>query len=316
MDHVVYPSPILRDSLRKEREPSETPKRVQFDECSLSPSRPAPPANSTPSLLRKKKLYFYDRDSLKSRYKKGSPGTRRHQRWMNEMYLNHDWSDLSESEPDEVDVFEVNEEALARPNFSFVGSYEEKREKLEDFWYGQAASLDSTYHVPKELPPRRLGSEPQDRFLRIPKRTRKQITKLSDSLLLEELERDFVNYLSFLHNNDWIAADPLYDDDDDEDTGVVVTLGEKVHKFVSLSETFECREQDGKLVLYLRDSQARLVAHGVCRYYGLKSESWDDPKSSRRATTVYLTPSSLRVPEAPQISLKEHVKTSVSADRQ
>ena len=106
-------------------------------------------STSTPSPQRKKKKFFYDRDSLKSRYKKGAPGSRRHQRWSNEMYLNYDWSDLSESEPEEVDVFMVNEETLARPNFSFVEAYEQdSSEMLEDFWYGKAASLDSVHCLP------------------------------------------------------------------------------------------------------------------------------------------------------------------------
>ena len=85
----------------------------------------------------------------------------------------------------------------------------------------------------------------------------------------------------------------------------VIKLRGGGEKFISTSETFECVEKQGKLVLFLRDSHARLIAHGVCRYYGLKSESWDDVERGRRGTMVYLAPSCLEVPGVPRLTLKE-----------
>ena len=65
-------------------------------------------------------------------------------------------------EPEEIDVFMVNEECLARPNFSFVESYEKEEEVLEDFWYGKAASLDSVHCLPPREPQTR---EPRSYFI-------------------------------------------------------------------------------------------------------------------------------------------------------
>mmetsp|Transcript_23600 Transcript_23600/g.36808 ORF Transcript_23600/g.36808 Transcript_23600/m.36808 type:complete len:350 (-) Transcript_23600:165-1214(-) len=337
--NIVYPSPILREARQSNNndnednnrptEPQTPPKRVQFNENSFSPSRPVSQPSSLTSPLsrassspssspKKKKKYFYERDSLNSRYKKGAPGSRRHQRWSNEMYLNHDWSDLSESEPEDDDLYEANEETLSRPNFSFVEVYERDTEVLEDFWYGKAASLDSSHCRPVEraLPPRRISLEPQDRFLRIPKRTRKSIQSVCDSLLLEELEKDMVSYLSFLHNNRWAATQNRYfDEEDEDDKFTAATTGttrpsSPTHKFSSQSETFECYERNNQLILYLKDSHARLIAHGVCRYYSLKSESWDDHSNSKRATTVFLPKSSTLVPEAPSLSIKDYLESA------
>ena len=149
---------------------------------------------------------------------------------------------------------------------------------------------------------------------------------MSDSAFLEDLERDFVSYLSFLVNNHWVAPTMEFEDDIDEeeegeqqqkeedvrmedqetDTNKLTLLGGG-EKFLSTSETFECIEQDNKLLLFLRDSHARLITHGVCRYYGLKSESFNDVKSGKRGTRVFLAPSCLRVPDVPRMTLKEFI---------
>eukprot|EP00008_Paramoeba_atlantica_P010981 CAMPEP_0201489220 /NCGR_PEP_ID=MMETSP0151_2-20130828/21342_1 /ASSEMBLY_ACC=CAM_ASM_000257 /TAXON_ID=200890 /ORGANISM="Paramoeba atlantica, Strain 621/1 / CCAP 1560/9" /LENGTH=186 /DNA_ID=CAMNT_0047874735 /DNA_START=84 /DNA_END=644 /DNA_ORIENTATION=+ len=126
---VVQPNPSLRQALLSL--PSHpAPSSLEEEVSSASPSAPSS------SSKRKKNKFYFDRNSLQTRYRRGRPGTRRYQRWLNEMYLEHDWSDLNAPELD-VDIFELNEEALGRPSFSFVTSFDENPEVLYEFWYSE-----------------------------------------------------------------------------------------------------------------------------------------------------------------------------------
>tara|TARA_R110002050_G_scaffold219504_1_gene355403 strand:+ start:375 stop:725 length:351 start_codon:yes stop_codon:yes gene_type:complete len=110
MAAVVYPSPILRQQIIDGAYKSPD-RRVKFtsgvkdsddDSISYGQRRRSP--------LKKKRSFKGDRSSMSSRYRTGKPGTRRHQRWLNGIFLGDDFSD-AESEPEAetyYDSFQVN----------------------------------------------------------------------------------------------------------------------------------------------------------------------------------------------------------------
>ena len=284
---IVHPSPILRRTLlERYKNVDPSPKRVQFE------SENEINEQNDEEMTKKRKVSRggsrMNRDSLKIRYRTGKPGTRRHQRWSNEMFLGYDWSDLSESEIEE-DIFEIFQEIHERPHFSFTETFHQNSQTLEEFWYSAqwdddvlATSANRTNHFSSQN-----FANPDARFRKIPRKSRVHLEKYSDSPFVKDLENELQNYVKFL-------SEP------------VDFTGQMNRTYHSSSTSFKASWKDGALVIYFQDSLARLMAHGLCKYYALESQSWND-EDSLRATTIKLP--SNNVPLLPEISLRDYFAT-------
>jgi len=211
------------------------------------------------------------------------------------MYLGYDWSDISESEVEE-DIFEIFQEIHERPHFSFTKTFAENTDTLESFWYSAqwdddiASSVDSSTTLTTQR--EKMLANPELRFREIPRKSRIHLEKYSSSRFVMDLEEELHGYIKFLSNSS-------------ESTRMN-------NSYLSPSKSFNASMQNGALVFYFQDSLARLMAHGLCKYYALESQSWND-ESLLRATTI--KPYTSDVPLLPEISLRDYIASQIdSAD--
>jgi hypothetical protein len=292
--NIVYPSANLREKIRQERSSSSpVAPSVHFDSTATQADQ------QKKKLRKKKKKWKGDRDSLNTRYKKPKVGTRKYQRWLNEVHLNHDWTDLTEIK-EEIDLFELNEELLSRPNFSFIPE-DKAAEELFDFWYGDLPPPDLLWgekndDVTIEKSPDNDQEAPLGRFWKIPRLARRCVAQSCHSLFLQELEEDLSSYLLWLSKNE--------EEGEEVERSFGVDGGEG--EFICNSITYECVLKAGELEFLFPDPLTRFIAHSVCRYYGLSSQSWG-PEGNRK-TTVSLSPNN--APTTPSSSLKNFILSS------
>lgn len=327
MAAVVYPSPILRQQIIAGAYKSPD-RRVQFtsgvkdsdDDAILSYDK------RRRSPLKKKRSFKGDRNSMSSRYRTGKPGTRRHQRWLNGIFLGDDFSD-AESEPELMDsYYESFQELWQKPTFSYSEAYasEENKPILDSFFAGLDDSDDSddddNDEKYKNRKPRmksrrsgrvarmednaedslgvmicereRVQLSARSRFNEISKKSRHALQKHSQSDFVPELENELRTYLAFLFKN---ASDQTPDVAFDNTWAVVDEEEEAARSmqhqcvFISTATTFDATvsKSDLSLIVHFEDSLARLMAHGMCYYYGLHSQSFNDTEN-KRATKIFL----------------------------
>ena len=246
---VVHPSPILRQTLLERfRNGGESPKKVQFEngEENIEMKEKSPEKKGKP-----RRSY---RDSMKIRYRTGKPGSRRYQRWSNEVYLGYDWSDVSESEVEE-DIFETFQEIHERPHFSFTKSFNENSETLEEFWYSAqwddvlSTSVDISSPMPTQTDKSFANSE--SRFRTIPRKSRIHLEKYSTTRFVADLEEELHNYIKFLTN-------PL------DSTRLN-------NSYQSPSKSFNASMQNGALVIYF---QVNLIPLKNRRFQRVDDYEW------------------------------------------
>eukprot|EP00027_Filamoeba_sp_ATCC50430_P009818 CAMPEP_0168560182 /NCGR_PEP_ID=MMETSP0413-20121227/10922_1 /TAXON_ID=136452 /ORGANISM="Filamoeba nolandi, Strain NC-AS-23-1" /LENGTH=274 /DNA_ID=CAMNT_0008591463 /DNA_START=187 /DNA_END=1011 /DNA_ORIENTATION=+ len=228
-----------------------------------------PVAAGTSPTKRKSNSWTPQRDSLKRREKIGKPGSRRHQRWMNRVFLMEQEAEL------ELEDFTVLDPAIPRTALSqifedslfheiwapFVDITEEQEEKL-------LMSLDFTLTHKTDKYKREVGvsfdeEEDEDEeneekmfpahesFKRIDKKIRKVLQQQIENEFLSSMDKEIASYI-------------------------------QIKEFNTLTYSFE-------------DSFHRLICHGICQFYSLRSRSEDSDTGDRilviKKPTTLLKPS-------------------------
>jgi len=210
------------------------------------------------------KSYCYGpRDSLASRYKIGSPGSRRYRNWQNEFFLIQNLSE-TESATDCEDDWDSGCEpsyglfALVLDDENkdfwdpFVDITEDQQNILLEFYENgddeESSQNEEDYSESEEL------LSPDEAFSQIRSPTRRLLTKHRDSRLLQKIDEAIFGYsngiLSF-EGKDFIRHD----------------------------------EDEGSLIFSLTEKFHRLLLHSLCEYYDLVSYSFGEEQD--RQTVVY-----------------------------
>mmetsp|Transcript_7109 Transcript_7109/g.20149 ORF Transcript_7109/g.20149 Transcript_7109/m.20149 type:complete len:379 (+) Transcript_7109:70-1206(+) len=290
--NVVFPKPALRER----RVESESQRRVQFETCAVERTEQTTPFGSlgnknSPNRRPSPGKRSSNRGCMNSRYRKGKPGSRRHQRWLNGMYLEDDFSDAEEYlVTDFQRMYDSFQDLWERPNFSFVEAYEDPDNKpvLDKFFHGRHDDImeggsssgeeDEFAWVgatSRNADDSTVGNNTQARIARIPMKSRRMIEKYAETEFVRDLENAIRAYV----------RSGLCVSMSDDDEWEVVGKAEGNAAFVYVATTFECSIVDGALVVTLQDSLARLMTHGVCAYYNLRSES--ETIAGQRRTRIF-----------------------------
>lgn len=246
-----------------------------------------PLAAGTSPTKRKSNSWTPQRDSLKRRENIGKPGSRRHQRWMNRVFLMEQEAEL------ELEDFTVLDPAIPRTALSqifedsyfneiwdpFVDITEEQEEKL-------LMALDFTLTHKTDKYKREVGvsfeddddEEEEDEnedekmfpahesFKRIDKKIRKVLQQQIENEFLASMDKEIASYI-------------------------------QIKEFNTLTYSFE-------------DSFHRLICHGICQFYSLRSRSEDSDTGDR--ILVIKKPATLLKPSTTLTQFLQKKTSSVS----
>eukprot|EP01102_Stenamoeba_stenopodia_P007463 TRINITY_DN208_c0_g1_i1.p1 TRINITY_DN208_c0_g1~~TRINITY_DN208_c0_g1_i1.p1 ORF type:complete len:238 (-),score=64.74 TRINITY_DN208_c0_g1_i1:136-849(-) len=222
----------------------------------------------------------------------GKPGSRRHQRFLNKTHL-------TDEETDEEDPFGlVNGEGEVPERHSMfkdVLESEEKKEIISPF-------LNTTIDEEEEF----LASlqEPEkEKRPELDRLSKKMLIKYHGTDFLEDLDRHISSFVEIIGSCD---SDPTNQHNAIPSSSYPSTK----HRLRELtSEHFETTidVQKEKMVIKFKDSFHRFLAHSVCRYYSLSSNS--ETKSGGKRLTVITVPRNSPRPIAmPTITLDNYLK--------
>jgi len=212
---------------------------------------------ATPPSKKKNKFRYGPRDSLRSRYKIGKPGSRRYRQWENEFFL---FKNLSDTELESEDW----DESLAPSYVPFAAVFEdenkdiwdpfidttEEHEKLMLQFYDEDDDEDDENDSSSD------SLSTSDLFSLLRKRSQRTLLRHKDSNLLLLLDAKVFSYVN--------GNFPSTDLDDFE---------------------FLRSGENESLVFVFNDTFRRHLLHSLCEFYGLVSYSMD--MSEERITVVY-----------------------------
>mmetsp|Transcript_32091 Transcript_32091/g.76235 ORF Transcript_32091/g.76235 Transcript_32091/m.76235 type:complete len:333 (-) Transcript_32091:126-1124(-) len=212
------------------------------------------------------------RDSLRSRYSPGRPGSRRHQRWTNDQMLRNELDEDELKELYTVDwrssLSELFSGDSAADNMKrweeFCAADEEEQHSMLHKWFGKAP--------PKHT--RRTASEdPKTLYGRLDRRVK--------GLLARGVARDFLRHFEMQ-----LAAqlDVSSADTGAERRGVA---GDVV--MVEAAGVVELTATPGGATCALDDPLQRLVAHAVCLYHSLQSFTKDQGVAGTSSKMVIIS---------------------------
>jgi len=219
---------------------------------------------------KKKSAYrFGPRDSLASRYRIGTPGSRRYRKWYNEFYLVQNLSE-TESATDLSDDWDSDCEP-AYGSFALVldGEYKELWDPFIDIteeqqqfllgYYSDSEYSDTDYENENKGDDSTYPQPPltaDEAFTQIRNVSRRLLIRQRDNQLLQELDETIFSY-----------------------SNGVISLTESMD-YIQHDQT------DGSLIFSLEEKFQRLLLHSLCEYYDLVSYSIGDEEDQRQ-TVVY-----------------------------
>jgi len=200
---------------------------------------------------RKSNSWTPQRDSLNRRNNIGKPGSRRHQRWLNRMFLMEQEVEL---ELEDFKIFDTTKTALSQifeDSFCseiwapFVDVTEEQEEQLLmsiDVTLTHKNDKESDLEVEVSFDDEDDSSDDQmfpaqESFKRIDKKIRKVLQQQIENEFLSSMDKEIANYI-------------------------------QIKEFNTLTYSFE-------------DSFHRLICHGICQFYSLRSRSEDSETGDR-----------------------------------
>jgi len=236
-----------------------------------------PIPSSSSSRKKKSALRYGPRDSLRSRYKIGKPGSRRYRNWENEFFL---VKNLSETESEYDSVYSDDWDSSCEPSFgsfalvlddenrehwdAFIDITEEQQNILLGFYDNESSDDEYDYEYEYEddndSNSHCLAVSADEAFTNLRNCTRRTLTRFKDSSLLQEIDETIFSYsngLLFSLGRDYLRHDETED-------ALIFSFPEKFH---------------------------RLLLHSICEYYDLVSYSVD--MTEERKTVVYKRPKTL-----------------------
>lgn len=216
---------------------------------SYGPQAAAPGTSPT---KRKSNSWTPQRDSLARRNNIGKPGSRRHQRWLNRMFLMEqevelELEDFTIFDPARTPLSQIFEDSFYNEIWApFVDITEEQEEKLlmsidvtlthknDKFRREVAVSFDDEDEdddLDVKMHP------PHESFKRIDKKIRKVLQQQIENEFLSSMDKEIASYI-------------------------------QIKEFNTLTYSFE-------------DSFHRLICHGICQFYSLRSRSEDSETGDR-----------------------------------
>mmetsp|Transcript_18153 Transcript_18153/g.70164 ORF Transcript_18153/g.70164 Transcript_18153/m.70164 type:complete len:399 (+) Transcript_18153:136-1332(+) len=268
--------------------------------------------NKTPSKRRSRAC----RDSLASRVRKGKPGSRRHQRWLNEARLGrraHESFDLGADQEQYIDEFF---EDYAETPLSLMVEFPELRRAWQPFVNvteeQELAMLrqlegadDLLYSSDEEKPSRRKGGrksafspvlDPSRAFATIPRETRQLLRKYHESPLLSDVDLVLSKFARCS------LAPPAA-----LERGYEFFSASFVHAMPDYAEAYS-GAVPGYLVLAVEDSLHRRLVHGICSYYSMFSTTY---RSEAGKVMVIGRPKAHEYPTQPFLSYLTQTQADV-----
>jgi hypothetical protein len=257
-----------------------------------------PIPSSSRSRKKKSAFRYGPRDSLRSRYKIGKPGSRRYRNWENEFFL---VKNLSETESEYDSAYSSDWDSSCEPSFgsfalvledenrehwdAFIDITEEQQNILLGFYNDdeddQSSEDESDYEDDSGTLTLPLSVSANEAFTSLRNCTRRTLTRFKDSALLQEIDDTIFSYtnglLFSLGGIDYLRHDETED-------ALIFSLPEKFH---------------------------RLLLHSICEFYDLVSYSID--VTEERQTVVYKRPKT-RTRETSLVNYMQGIDTAPSEE--
>lgn len=299
-----------------EQQESESESEVySHSACERSPERGYESAGnkSTPNKTPTKGGRRVKRDSLASRTRKGKPGSRRHQRWLNEAKLGRRANESFDLGPDRDDYIDEFFDDYAETPLSLMVEFPELRRAWQPFvnvteeqelaMLRQLKGRSALYSSDEEMAPGKRSKKSYNfvvdsgrQFHAIPKETRQLLRKYHESPLLDDLDTVLSKFMRCS-----LAPSAAL---------------EQSYEFFSSS--FERVMPDyaqafpnavpGYLILGMKDSLHRRLVHGICTYYNMFSETHT---CSSEKVMVIGRPKAHQYPTQPFLSYLQQTQTDV-----
>eukprot|EP01100_Stratorugosa_tubuloviscum_P010182 TRINITY_DN4343_c4_g1_i1.p1 TRINITY_DN4343_c4_g1~~TRINITY_DN4343_c4_g1_i1.p1 ORF type:complete len:305 (+),score=124.90 TRINITY_DN4343_c4_g1_i1:104-1018(+) len=298
-DEITIPIKVIANNRLEEvlvsQSPSKSPsKRVTFKN----------PTDEFKNSNRKKKKRALSgpRDSLASRMKVGNPGSRRFQRFLNNTVLTDD-----EGEDTDIDeIIAQDEKEFFEEYHSPFKALHEDSELMNAFSSFININPDDEHEILKVLEESELSipgktNKKSNRSKKNRRRCSSSTTDISTNSIFDAESRKTLkkyshsDFLPALENEliDFIQNTQIFDD--------LISNYERDNEHFTVSYDNSCCQ----LIFIFKQSFHRLVAHSLCRYFGLNSKS-ENHKDFGRVTIVELFDNDVPI-ELPEYPIRDYL---------